>query len=46
MEAVLNPRRAPAHQRLFGSGYGWVLALILLSLGFQLGAPDATGRGW
>ena len=40
MEAVLNPQAPPAHERLRGSGYGGVLGLILLSLGFQLGAPD------
>jgi hypothetical protein len=33
--------RAPLpHERLFGSGYGLVLVLILISLAFQLGAPD------
>ena len=40
MEAVFNPGAPPAHERLRGSGYGLVLLLILLSLGFQLGAPD------
>ena len=41
--AALRPDAPLAHQRLFGSGYGPVLALILISLAFQLAAPD---RDW
>lgn len=41
---MLTQETAPLpHERLRGSGYGLVLVLILLSLGFQLGAPE---RDW
>lgn len=41
--AAPRPDAPLAHERLRGSGYGAVLALILISLAFQLGAPD---DGW
>ena len=43
MEAVFNPTAPPAHERLRGSGFGLVLLLIAISIGFQMGAPD---EGW
>lgn len=39
--AALRHDAPPAHTRLFGSGFGAVLALILISLAFQLAAPDS-----
>lgn len=46
MEAAFLPVDAPLwkrHLHADGHGYGWLLALIVVSLGFQLGAPDT---GW
>jgi hypothetical protein len=43
MSRLTNDAAPLPHERLGGSGYGLVLALILLSLAFQLGAPD---REW
>ena len=36
----MSPSAPLPHERFFGSGYGVVLILILVSLAFQLGAPD------
>ncbi len=43
MPEITNPSAPLPHERLGGSGYGLVLALIVVSLAFQLGAPD---EGW
>ena len=42
-DRAMLPADAPAWQRHFhgdGYGYGWLLALIAFSLGFQMAAPD------
>ena len=43
MEALSSASAPLPHERLRGGGYGLVLLLILLSLGFQLGGDDS---GW
>lgn len=46
MEAGYLPADAPLWRRHLhgdGYGYGWLLGLILLSIGFQLGAGDSDG---
>ena len=42
MPRLTDPSAPLPHERLRGSGYGFVLGLILLSLAFQLGAPDES----
>ena len=42
-DGAMLPADAPAWRRHFhgdGYAYGWLLVLILFSLGFQIGAPD------
>ena len=42
-DRAMLPADAPAWQRHFhgdGYGYGWLLALIAFSLGFQMAAPE------
>ena len=40
MPAIFDPNAPLPHERLRGSGFGLVLLLIAIALGFQLGAPD------
>jgi hypothetical protein len=42
MPGITDASAPLPHERLRGSGYGFVLGLILISLAFQLGAPDES----